>query len=60
MGTTTFIHTKNKKVIKQLEAENYPLLTKRPDGVHIYALPPTSSFVFENQKDTYLCNKLIF
>lgn len=55
-----FVYTKNKRVIKQLEVEKCPLIQTRSDGVKVYALPPTSTFIFEEQKNTWISNKLTF
>lgn len=55
-----FVYTKNKRVIKQLEADKCPLMQTRSDGVKIYALSPTSTFIFEEQKNTWVSNKLTF
>lgn len=55
-----FVYTKNKKVIKQLEADGCAFIQKRSDGVSVYALSPTSTFTFAKQKDTWLGNSLTF
>lgn len=55
-----FIYTKNKRVIKQLEADGCTLIQTRSDGMRVYALSPTSGFNFEEQKDTYLSKQLTF
>ena len=45
-----FVYTKNRHVIKELQAEGCKLINKRADGVVIYALPPSSKFKFKEQK----------
>jgi len=55
-----FIYTKNKRVSKQLESDGCKLLKECNDGVKIYALSPSSTFIFEKQKNTWVSNKLTF
>lgn len=55
-----FVYTKNRHVIKELQAEGCKLINKRADGVMVYALLPSSKFKFEKQKNTWLSNSLTF
>ena len=55
-----FVYTKNKRVMKQLEEDGCKLIQTRSDGVRIYTLSPSSTFTFEEQKNTWLSNKLTF
>lgn len=55
-----FVYTKNKNTIKRLEADGCKLIQKKQDGVHVYALSPTSTLNFEKEKNTWLSPKLTF
>lgn len=55
-----FVYTKNKKVIKRLEADNCKFMQKRSDGISVYALSPSSTFKFSNEKNTWVSSMLTF
>jgi len=49
-----FVYTKNEKVIHQLEAEGCRRIQTLSNGTAVYALSPTSTFIFSEQEDTCL------
>lgn len=55
-----FVYTKNMQVIEALEKDGNKFIKKGDDDTFVYALSPTSKFQFDDQKETYISNKLRF